>query len=74
MSGTVEALNTSTALDATSEVLESATAIISGTLAHVFVKAGVHGYDYVITCLVTLSPGSPVPTLEDEVRMEVREL
>lgn len=73
-SGTVSAVNTSTGLDATVEVLESATAIIVGTQAQAFVKAGDAGIDYKITFLVLLTPGSPVPTLEEDILMQVRDI
>lgn len=73
-SGTVSAINTSTGLDATADVLDSTTATIVGTQAQAFVKGGVHGYDYKITFVVLLTPGSPVPTLEEDITMMVRAL
>ena len=58
-------------VDATSEVLQSTSAtIVADLFARALVKAGVHNFDYMITCRVITDDGGK---LEDDVEMHVRE-
>lgn len=69
-SGSVSAVDTSDDSDATSTVLASSTAEISGTQSRATVRAGTDGKTYKITFLVTLDDGS---ILEEDVNMRVEE-
>jgi hypothetical protein len=71
---TVAAINTSTLVDASATVLSSTTATISGTLATVTVQAGEHGYDYQLSFVALLSPGSPIPVLEEDLLLMIRNI
>ncbi len=68
---TMSAVNTATNLDATPVVLASAVGTISGTQVSFFVQGGVIGQTYRITAVVTLTPGTPVPTLVETVNLVV---
>jgi hypothetical protein len=59
--------------DASSEVLASQVGEIEGTQARAFVQGGAHGHSYCVHFVVSVVPGSPVPTLEEEVVMVVRQ-
>jgi hypothetical protein len=67
--GTLSAINRATGADATSTVLASASATISGTQAIIQGKAGTSPVDYLITLTATLSDGS---TLVEEILLQVR--
>lgn len=69
--GTVAAKDLSDGSDATSTVLDSATATINGTQARYRVKAGTVGTDYEILVTVTLGNGE---TLQEMIRMSVKDL
>lgn len=69
-SGSVSAVDTTDDSDATSVVLASSTAEISGTQSRAIVRAGTDGTTYKITFLVTLDDGS---ILEEDVNMRVEE-
>lgn len=68
-SGTVSAISLADGSDASSAVLTSTTATISGTQARVQTKNGTNGVDYKITFLTTLSN---TDIWEDDVVMKVK--
>lgn len=74
VSGTLSAINTSTGLDVTADVLQSTIAVIDDTQAQAYIKGGLHGFDYKITARVSLTPGSPTPILEEDILMQVRSI
>lgn len=68
-SGTVAAVDLVDNSSASSTVLASTTATISGAQARVKVQAGTNGRSYIVTFTTTLSNGD---ILEDDVRMDVK--
>lgn len=72
-SGTFSAVNKHTGEDATAEFISDTAAVIFGEQALTSVQGGALGDDYLISCLVLLSPGSPVPTLHEDVTVYVRD-
>lgn len=72
-SGVFSAINIHTGLDVTTDLFPDPIAVIDVTRADTFIQGGILGDDYLITCLVDLSPGSPTPTLQEDIVMYVRD-
>jgi hypothetical protein len=72
-SATVVALNEADDTDVTATLLDSPTALIVDGQAHLFVNASAAG-SYLATVSASLVPGTPVPLLEESIRIVVTEI
>ena len=71
-SATVAAIRLDDQSEASSTLLYSTTAQVSGTDVVVGLQAGTDGKDYQVTVTATLSTGSPAYRLEDDFLVQVR--